>query len=123
VSAIAQVAPAGVSVGEHLAALLDGEFARGLAGFSEQVVWHVPGHGQLAGVHRGREAVLAVLGELLAPTDGRLRIGYRLLSANDPYLVEWLEIGAAGRATGCPVVSRSEAGRIREVWWCGSAGV
>jgi hypothetical protein len=106
-----------VSIGRHLEALLEGRFSFGLSGFSEEIVWHVPGSGELGGEHRGREAVLALVGRLLAPGVGRERIAYLPLTAYGDYACEWLELGPSG----WPVVSRSENGRIREVWWCSAS--
>jgi ketosteroid isomerase-like protein len=37
---------------------------------ADEVVMHLPGQGSLAGTHRGREAVIAAIRELLARTDG-----------------------------------------------------
>lgn len=115
-------------VGEHVAALIGGDFAHGISGFAEDVVWHVPGDGELAGEHRGREAVLALVARLIA-SEGRAErprpatpraISYRQLAEHDEYLFEWLEVEAAaeGVRMGHPVVSRSVYGRIREVWSC-----
>jgi ketosteroid isomerase-like protein len=109
------------AVGEHIQALLDGDFSRGLAGFAEDVVWHVPGDGELAGEHRGREAVLAVIERLFSPAHDRGLVAFRALGAHDGYEIAWVEIGRSNDAQpiGFPVVSRVQGGRIREVWWCG----
>jgi hypothetical protein len=108
------------AVGEHIQALLDGDFSRGLAGFAEDVVWHVPGAGELAGEHCGREAVLAVIERLFSPAHDRGLIAFRALSAHERYEIVWVEIGRSNGAPpiGLPVVSRMHGGRIREVWWC-----
>jgi len=110
-----------ISVGEHVLALLDGNFSRGLAGFSEDIVWHVAGGGEMGGEHRGREAVLALIGRLLVSPETRASISFRSLNEHEGYHFEWMEICADGEssATAYPIVSRTEAGRIREVWWCG----
>ncbi len=38
--------------------------------YADDVVMHVPGHGSLAGTHRGRHAVIAAIRALLGRTDG-----------------------------------------------------
>ena len=38
--------------------------------YADDVVMHLPGHGSLAGTHRGREAVVGVIQALLDRTDG-----------------------------------------------------
>jgi ketosteroid isomerase-like protein len=38
--------------------------------YAEDVVMHLPGRGRLAGAHQGKAAVVAVIQELLARTDG-----------------------------------------------------
>ncbi len=109
------------SVGAHVLALLDGNFSQGLAGFSEDIVWHVPGNGNLAGDHRGREAVLALIGRLLGPSYGHDKIVFRSLNEHNGYFFEWVEIrsGSESGSSGHPIVSRAAGGRIREVWWFG----
>lgn len=46
-----------------------------LAGFlAEDIVWHQPGHGSLSGDHKGRDAVLKLLGEFMARSAGSFRL-------------------------------------------------
>lgn len=122
-AAVAEPSDSSVSVGEHVAALLDGSFSHGLAGFSEDIVWHIPGSGELAGEHRGREAVLALIGRLLGPSYGAGRIAFRDLIEHGGYSFEWVEVHHDTETTPMcgPIVSRAEGGRIREVWWCAAA--
>ncbi len=112
--------PSPVSVGQHVALLLAGDFTRGLAGFAEDVIWHVPGSGPLGGDHHGREAMLGLIERLLAAGQGQL--GFGMLMAHHGYLIEWLELRSDqdGAAIACPLVSRAGPERIHEVWLCQS---
>ncbi len=114
--------PEPLSVGQHVALLLAGDFTRGLAGFAEDVIWHVPGSGPFGGEHRGREAMLALIERLLAAGRGPAELSFRILMDHHGYLVEWLELRphAGGAAIACPLVSRASAERIVEVWLCQS---
>jgi uncharacterized protein len=114
--------PAPLSVGQHVALLLGGDFSRGLDGFAEDVIWHVPGSGPFGGDHRGREAMLALIERLLAAGRGPAELSFRVLTDHHGYLVEWLELRPhdGGAAIACPLVSRAGAERIVEVWLCQS---
>lgn len=114
--------PEPLSVGPHVALLLAGDFTRGLAGFAEDVIWHVPGSGPLGGDHHGREAMLALIERLLAAGRGQGQLSFRILTDHHGYLVEWLELrpSQGGAAIACPLVSRVGPERIHEVWLCRS---
>ena len=116
----AVAAPSGLSVGAQIAWLLEGDFSRGVAAFAENVVWHIPGQGDLAGEHRGREAALALIGRWLSARCCRPPVSTSALAERDGYRIEWLEVesAAGGAGLGFPIVSRSAQGRIREVWVC-----
>ena len=60
----------------------------------EDAVWHIPGRSDLAGEHRGREAILAMLRETALRSGGtyRAELGYAV--ADDRHVV------AVYRATG-----------------------
>ena len=62
--------------------------------FAEDVVWHLFGHNQLAGVHRGRDAVFASFAKTAALSGGSFKIDVHDVVANDEHAV------ALTRATG-----------------------
>jgi len=62
------------------------------AAFAEDVVWHEPGEEDYSGDHRGRDVVIALLGRLLAFTQGSFRlVPEAVLNAADhsAVLVRW----------------------------------
>ena len=83
---------------------------------SEDVVWHLPGAGPLAGDHRGREAVFAAMGKF----DGSVQLELHDVLANDEHAVALL------RATGERKGRRYDAleidifhirdGKVTEFW-------
>jgi ketosteroid isomerase-like protein len=63
--------------------------------FAQDVIWHLPGRGPLAGEHRGREAVFAAMRRWFEElSGGTLRVEVRDILANDERAVALL------RATG-----------------------
>lgn len=52
---------------------------------TDDVVWHVPGHGPLAGDHEGKDAVLAMFARLAEITGGTFRIEVHDILANDEH--------------------------------------
>ncbi len=76
-------------------ALVEGNYIATLTElFSQDVVWHLPGSGPLAGQHRGREAVFAAMRQFEQLSEGTIRIEVHDILANDEHAVALL------RATG-----------------------
>lgn len=55
--------------------------------FAEDVVWHLFGRNQLAGVHRGRDAVFAMFAKTAELTGGTFKIDIHDVVANDEHTV------------------------------------
>jgi len=53
--------------------------------FADDVVWHFPGKGQLAGDYRGKEEVLGFLGKSFELSGGTLRLEIHDVLANDEH--------------------------------------
>jgi uncharacterized protein len=64
----------------------------------EDAVWHIPGHSDLAGEHRGREAILAMLRETATRTAGTYRATLDHVVADDQHVVAVYR--ASGRREG-----------------------
>jgi ketosteroid isomerase-like protein len=62
--------------------------------FSPDVVWHLPGNNQLAGTHRGRDAVFATFAKTAQVSGGTFKVELHDVIANDEHVV------ALTRATG-----------------------
>jgi len=91
-----------------------------LAVVPEDVVWHFPGRrGRLAGVHRGRDAVLAFLARVEELTGGSFHLDLLDVTASDAHAVALFRGHGtrAGRTLDNPtaLVIRIAAGRIVEV--------
>jgi uncharacterized protein len=105
---------------------LFGAFGRGdvetiRAAIAEHAVWHFPGRrGQLAGTHRGRDAIFAFLLKARALTDGTIHLDLIDVLANDVHAVALFR--GHGRRQGPTLDSptclriRIDQGQVIEVW-------
>lgn len=59
---------------EYVLALVDGEVAGAMTRLSPQVQWHQSGQNQFSGVHRGPEAVAALVGRMHQISGGTFRL-------------------------------------------------
>jgi uncharacterized protein len=88
--------------------------------FDPDVVWHTPGRSQLAGDHRGVDAVLGFFGRTMELTGGTFRVEVHDVVANDEHVVGLHEVIA--EREGKPLRDRNilvfhvRDGRTSEVW-------
>ncbi|GHH34234.1 nuclear transport factor 2 family protein [Lentzea cavernae] len=75
-------------------ALEAGDLATVADQFADDVVWHQPGDNQFSGVHRGSDAVGAMLGGMMAVSEGTFS-----LKRNAPLLVNGELVAASVRWT------------------------
>jgi ketosteroid isomerase-like protein len=102
------------------AAFRSGDVATVQATIPEDAVWHFPGReGQLAGSHRGREAILRFLMSVPALTDGTFHLDIQDVVANDRNAVALFRGHGtrAGRTLDNPtaLVMKIANGQVREV--------
>jgi ketosteroid isomerase-like protein len=88
--------------------------------FDPDVVWHTPGRSQLAGDHRGVDAVLGFFGRTMELTGGTFRVEVHDVVANDEHVVGLHEViaerdGKTLRDRNV-LVFHVHDGRTREVW-------
>jgi ketosteroid isomerase-like protein len=86
----------------------------------EDVVWHFPGrYGRIAGVHRGRDAVLGFLASVEELTGGTFHLDLLDVTASDAHAVALFRGHGTrgGRTLDNPtaLVIRIDAGRIVEI--------
>jgi uncharacterized protein len=88
--------------------------------FHPDLVWHSPGRNQLAGDHRGVEAVLGFFGRTMELTGGTFRVEVHDVVANDEHVVGLNSVAAQrdgktldGRNA---LVFHVRNGRATEVW-------
>jgi ketosteroid isomerase-like protein len=55
--------------------------------FDPDIVWHAPGHSQLAGDHQGVDAVLGFFGQTMELTGGSFRVEVHDAVAHDEHAV------------------------------------
>jgi ketosteroid isomerase-like protein len=55
--------------------------------FHEDAVWHLPGNGGLAGTKKGRDETFAYFGELVARSNGTLKVTMHDVLANDEHAI------------------------------------
>jgi uncharacterized protein len=64
-----------------------GDFAALNDIFSNEVTWHIPAPGPLAGTYRGRDEVFDLFARLVGETDGTFRLELHDVIANDEHAV------------------------------------
>lgn len=88
--------------------------------FADDVTWHIPGHGPVAGDHEGKEEVLGVVGTLMDLTDGTARLEPQALLADDGRGVALVRSTAsrhgATHTSRLVQVFRIEGAQIVELW-------
>jgi ketosteroid isomerase-like protein len=102
-------------------ALEAGDFATVAALFADDVVWHQPGANQFSGVHRGADAVGAMIGGMMTVSEGTftLRRNAGLMVNGDIVAapVRWTGKRTGAEMDGAGVdVMRVVGGKVAEVW-------
>jgi ketosteroid isomerase-like protein len=107
-------------VRQALDSLLRGDLATFCSAFADDVVWHVPGDGPLAGEYRGLPGLLALFGRQQGLSDGTLRLEITDVMASDEHAVAWQRVTAARDNFNLDVtealVFRIDRGKVTEVW-------
>jgi ketosteroid isomerase-like protein len=75
-------------------AFLSGDMAAMDELLADDIVWHAPGHNQMAGDFRGKEAVMAQFAKVFELTGGNFQLEMHDVLANDEHVV------VLARATG-----------------------
>jgi uncharacterized protein len=88
--------------------------------YHPDIVWHAPGRSQLAGDHRGVDAVFGFFGQVMELTGGNFRVEVHDVVANDEHAVG-LHKGHAERAgrtleNNGTLVFHVRDGKVTEVW-------
>src|SRR5262249_3954266 len=113
--------PNAIRVRELFAAFATGDVDTIRAVIPEHAVWHFPGRrGQLAGTHRGRDAIFAFLLRVRALTGGSFHLELIDVVGNDVHVVALFRGRAErdGRTLDNPTCLRMriEDGQVAEVW-------
>lgn len=103
-------------------AFVAGDMATIAALMTDDVVFHVPGHGQNAGSYRGQAAVFGFFGQALALTSGNLRLELHDVLAGEHHVaaVATYRAQRPGRApleNRLVQLMRLHDGRIAEAWF------
>lgn len=103
-----------------LDSLLRGDLATFSTAFADDVVWHVPGDGPLAGEYRGLPGLLALFGRQQGLSDGTLRLEISDVMASDQHAVAWQRVTAERDSFNLDVIEalvfRIQGGKVAEVW-------
>jgi uncharacterized protein len=105
----------------YFEALESGDFATVAAQFADDVVWHQPGANRFSGLHRGSDAVGAMIGGMMTVSEGTftLRRNAPLMVNGDVVAapVQWTakRSGAEMDCVGVDVM-RVADGKVAEVW-------
>lgn len=103
-------------------AFIAGDMAALAALMTDDVVFHVPGHGQNAGSYRGQDAVFGFFGQAMALTGGHLRLELHDVLAGDRHVAA-VATYHAQRPGRTPLqnhlvqLMRLRDGRIAEAWF------
>ena len=113
--------PNATRIRELFAAFRSGDIETIRAVIAEDAVWHFPGRrGQLAGTHRGRDAIFAFLLNARALTDGTIHLELIDVLANDVHAVALFRGHGQrqGRTLDNPTCLRIriDQGQVIEVW-------
>ncbi|MFD4669410.1 nuclear transport factor 2 family protein [Lentzea sp. NPDC058450] len=105
----------------YFEALESGDLATVAAQFADDVVWHQPGDNRFSGVHRGSEAVGAMIGGMMEVSEGTFS-----LKRNAPLMVNgdtvaapvhWTAKRSGAEMDGVGVdLMRVADGKVVEVW-------
>ena len=114
--------PNATRIRQLFAAFRSGDLATIQATIPEDAVWHFPGrHGNLAGTHRGRDAIFLFLMNVQTLTDGTFHLDLIDVLANDTHAVALFQ--GHGRRNGkvldnptCLRMRLNAAGQAAEVW-------
>jgi ketosteroid isomerase-like protein len=88
---------------------------------AEDTVWHIPGHGPLAGDHRGRDAVFEMFSRLVQASEGTFNQSLHDVLATEDHVVALTYVTASRgdhRYDGRDAwVFHIRDGQIAEAWW------
>jgi uncharacterized protein len=88
--------------------------------FADEIVWHVPPPGPLAGTYRGRDEVFGVFARLAQETGGTFKLAVHDVVANDEHAVALVTASATrnGKSLddGQAHVFHVTNGKITEFW-------
>ena len=102
-------------------AIQTGDMETVASSLADDVVWHQPGDNRFSGVHTGRDAVFAMLGQMMQVSEGSFAIDeVRSLMANGDQVAATIHF--VGRRDGSVMgmegvdLLRIADGKISEVW-------
>ncbi len=88
--------------------------------FAEDAVWHLPGNSVLSGDHRGRDAIVELIGRAVEISGGTFQLELIDIMASDAYGVLWQRITAQRDGESLDeteaIVCRIGDGKIVEIW-------
>jgi len=88
---------------------------------AEDTVWHIPGHGPLAGDHRGRDAVFDMFGRLVQASEGTFTQQLHDAAASDAFAFALTHViarrGDHDYDSQDVWVFQVRDGQIAEAWW------
>jgi hypothetical protein len=91
--------------------------------FADDIVWHVPGTGIMAGDYKGKEEVINMFGRLFQETGGNFKIDIHDVLANDEHAVCINTVsgernGVSFESKSVDVFHPTPDGKVNEYWSC-----
>jgi ketosteroid isomerase-like protein len=108
-------------VRQYFDALVAKDFAAVAASLADDIVWHQPGENRFSGVHRGSDAVNAMIGGMMTVSEGTFELGLTAdPMANGDLVAASIHFGAKRDGAEMSLdgidVLRVGGGKITEVW-------
>lgn len=103
-------------VRSYIEAVGSGDLDRVAELVTDDVRMHVPGRNPLSGEVRGRDGLLAMLGEVFERSRGSFEAEIHDLLASDEHVVALVKRTIAGLETRVAVVYHLRDGKIAEIW-------
>lgn len=88
---------------------------------TSETVWHILGHGPLAGDYKGKDAIFAFFGQLMERTGGTFKLEIHDILANDQHGITLVteraeRNGKKWESRAVHVTHPDSEGRIKEFW-------
>lgn len=108
-------------VQEYFRALAEGNYEKAGSYWSDNLVWHQPGHGALSGDFEGESAVFAHLGNFAKLSNGTFAIdGMDYITDNDDMILASIHFKASTNNTSISMkgvdLFKIDGGKIQEIW-------
>jgi uncharacterized protein len=129
-SGVAKAASKGALMAEHentkrlregYEAFANGDIEKATANFADDIIWHIPAPGPLAGDYKGISEVVGFFGKLVEETGGSFKVNVNHVIADDEYAYAVVDVSAErnGKRLNDKIVHHfrfNSDGKVAEYW-------